>query len=133
MHALQAQRGFQVELVGAHGEVTAFDERHAEIARHEGMLEVGFVARPRREQGHAGTRAFGREACEALHDALEARGQALHGQIAEGLGELLRNDQPVLQQIAEARGRLRALAGHAPQAVGPSHEFESDLVQVRVT
>ena len=50
VHALQPFHRLQVEPVLAHREVAALHERVPEVAREIGVLEVGLVVRPRREE-----------------------------------------------------------------------------------
>jgi hypothetical protein len=49
MHAAKTAKRFQIHRVAAHGEVMTLHERHAELAREIGVLEIGFVVRARRE------------------------------------------------------------------------------------
>mmetsp|Transcript_3883 Transcript_3883/g.13736 ORF Transcript_3883/g.13736 Transcript_3883/m.13736 type:complete len:703 (-) Transcript_3883:3695-5803(-) len=130
MHALQAGQGLQIDLVGAHGQVGALDQRDAEVARQEGLLEIGLVARARRQQRDAAALAGRRELHQRLHQVAVAGGQPLHRHLPEGLGELLGNDEAVLQHIAEARGRLGALANHPPVAVRAAGQVEGQHMQM---
>ena len=50
VHALQAAQRLEVDGVAAHGQVLPLDEREAEVAREIGVLEIGLVVRPRRQQ-----------------------------------------------------------------------------------
>lgn len=129
MHGAQALQGLEVEPLVAHREIVALDQRDAQVARDVGVLEVGLVVGPGRQQ-HDVRRLAGRaHALEALHHRVVGGGQALHVQRLEGLRELPRNGQPVLQQVAQARGSLGALRHHPPVAVGPAREVEGGDAQ----
>ena len=52
--AAQARRGPHVHDVVVDEQVAAFDERHAHLARQEGVLEVGGVRHPRRQHDDRG-------------------------------------------------------------------------------
>ena len=132
MHLLQPAERLQIEPVAAHRQVRALHQRDAEVAGQEDMLEVGLVARPRRQQRDARVRPGRAVAQQALDHRAEGRGHPLHLQRAEGLGKLLADDQPVLQQIAQARGRLGALADHPPAAVGRARQVEGHHMQPAV-
>jgi hypothetical protein len=69
-------------------------------------------------------------AAQAVDQRTVGGGQALHVHVGEGLGEQARDDQPVLQQVAQARRRLRALRHHPPVAVRPARQVEGRDVQV---
>ena len=47
MHAAQSAERLEEHRVAAHREVVAFDQRHAELAREIGVLEIGLVVRAR--------------------------------------------------------------------------------------
>ena len=132
MHALQALQGLEVELFAAHREVFGLYERQAQVAREVGVLEVGFVVGAGREQGDVRRFALGHRAAglEAFDQGLVGGGQALHGQRFKGFGEQARDDEAVFEQIAQTRGRLRALREQPPQAIGPAREVEGRQAQV---
>ncbi len=161
VHALQAVHRLQVHARAAHREVGALDERQAEIPREVGVLEVGLVVRARRQQHdarsarlgidaradagvHARRQVVGERLLEhrralALHERLEhveeapiAGRDVLHAQVGERLGKEPRDGQPVLERVAQAGRRLRALRDHAPRPVGPAAEVERDDVQAHV-
>ena len=50
VHAFEPGEGLEVQLVVAHREVLALDERHAEIAREKCVLEEGLAEWPGREE-----------------------------------------------------------------------------------
>ena len=94
MHRLQALDRAQKKPLAAHREVGTFDQGQAEVARQIGVLEIGFAVGAGGEQGYARrvavTQARGHLAGLLLHGIQQApvtRGDVLHAQIAEGLGE----------------------------------------------
>ena len=131
MHTLQPVNRLQPDPVVAHRQVAAFDERKAEIARQQRMLEVGFVVRPRGEQDDVRRAvAARRPAQQRRAQCLEVRGEVLHRQLAEHLREDARNDEPVLERVARTRRRLRAVAHHPPASVGRARQVGRVLQQV---
>jgi len=131
MDALEAAQGLEIHGIATHRQVLALDQRVAQIARQIGMLEIGFVVRPRRQQHHM--RLFvafeRRERREAILLATEKVGDMLDMQVAEHLGEDARNDQPVLQRVARPRGRLRAVGDDPPAAVRRTCEVDRIMMQ----
>ena len=83
------------------------------------MLEVRLVVRSRRKQDRERTAAILRR---PVRQAVAQRGEelreVLHLEVAEKLRESARDDDPVLERIAGARGRLGAVVDHPPAAVG---------------
>ena len=137
MHTLQALQRLEIDPALAHGQVAALDQSQAQVAGQEGMFKVGFVGRPGRQQ-HDARRLAGLhqrlgQPVQALQQHPKRPGQTLHGQLAKGLRELLGHDEPVLEHVAQARRRLRALGHDPPQAVGPARQVERDDVQVHAT
>ena len=131
VHPLQAAQGFQVHRVAAHRQILPFDQRVAEVARQVGMLEIGFVVRPRRQQ-HDMRRlvALDRgERRQALLLVAEEIGDMLDAQVAEHFREDARHDEAVFQRIAGARGGLRAVGDHPPVAVGRPGQIDGVVVQ----
>ena len=53
VHRLQAAQQLEEDAVVAHRQVAALDQRVAEVAGQVGVLEIGLVVRPRREQDDA--------------------------------------------------------------------------------
>ena len=88
------------------------------------MLEVGLVVGAGREQCDVRRRAGRAHGLQAFHHGAVGGGQPLHLQRLEGLRELARDGEAVLQQVAQARGRLRALRDHPPVAVRAAGEVE---------
>ena len=135
VHALQPGEGLQVQLVVAHREVLAFDERHAEIAREERVLEEGFAVRAGREQRDV-RRAFvaGHRRAAALDERRDSprveRREPLHAHRAERIGEHARDDQPVFERIAEPRRRLGAVRHDHPRAARLAREIDRDELQI---
>ena len=137
VHGLQPLQGLEVEPVVAHHQVAAFNQRQAEVARQVGVFKIGFVVRAGGEQhdarlgaGCAGLRAGG---FHAVHQRAVRRGQALDFHFSESLWKLQRNAQPVFQQVAQARGRLRALRHHPPAPVGAACQVKGGDVQKLAT
>ena len=131
MDRLQAVQGLQIEMLAAHGEVAALHQREAQVARQVGMLEIGFVVGPGREQ-HDARIGTGRGAlAQAVEQRAVSGGQVLHRHLAEGIGKETRNEQPIFEQIAQAGGRLGALRHHPPVALRIARHVERRDVQVR--
>ena len=133
MHRLQAVQCLQEDALVAHGQVAAFGQRDAQVARQIGMFEIRFRVRTRRQQHQAGRLAVGAraQALQHVEQAAVAGGQPLHLHLPERLGEKARDDQPVLQRVAETRRRLRPVTDHPPLPVGRSRDVEGDDVQER--
>ena len=132
VHRLQALQGLQVQALAAHREVAALDQRDAQVARQVGVLEIGFVVGAGRQQHHVGVGAGRAHVLDAVDQCAVGGGQALHMQFLERLWEQARDRQPVLQQVAQAGGRLGALGHHPPVAVGSARQVEGADMQVRV-
>ena len=126
VHALQACHGLHPDAAAAHRQVAALDEREAEVARQQRVLEIGFVERSRRQQydqrraipvvtHRAGTR---RPTQQRFTQCVEERGQVLHVQVGEHLREHARHDEPVFERIARTGRRLGAVADNPPVTVG---------------
>ena len=131
VHRLQAVQRAQEQPVAAHGEVAALDQRQAQVAREVGVLEVGLVVRAGGQQHDARILPLGAHGAQVGQQRVVGGRQALHPHLAEGLGEQARDEQPVFQQVAQARGRLRALAHHPPVAACVARHVERGDVQVR--
>lgn len=118
MHAAQAGQSLEIEGGVAHGQVAAFDQRIAELARQVQVFEVAFVETPRREQHHQRCLAAARRlACQGVLQGTEETGQVLHPQVAVQLGESARDDLPVLQCITGAGRRLGTVGSDPPATV----------------
>ena len=123
VHPLQPRQRLQPDAAIAHGEVVAFDQGEAEIAREVRVLEIGFVVRSRGQQHDQGRFVVVRRPVrEAIAQRREETRKVLHLEIAEQVREHARDDEPVLQRIARARGRLGAVRHHPPLPVGRSRE-----------
>ena len=103
----------------AHHEVAALDEQEAEIAREIGLLEIGRAPRARRQDADARFAALAAR-LQAGAQFGEERRQALDVHVAVDGREGLRDDEPVLERVAGAGRRLRAVAEHPPAAVRPA-------------
>ena len=98
------------------------------------MLKIGLVVGPRREQHDAFGPAveFGAGAGHGVDQGFVGRGQTAHPQRLEGLRKLQRDAVAVFQQIAQARGGLRALRDHPPLALRAARQIEGGNAQVRL-
>ncbi len=127
---LQSLQCFQIDPVVAHRQIRSFDQREAQIARQKNMLKIGFVVRPRRQQGDQ--RLFpigGRERSELLLQRAKKISQPLHAQGAKDIFVQGRYDEPVLHRITRPRGALGAIAHDPPTAIGRAREIASIKVQ----
>ena len=132
--ALQALYRLQPDLAVAYREVAPLDEREAEVARQQRVLEVRLVVRSRRQQADQRRAvAPGRPLTQRITQGVEERGEVLHVQVAEHLREHARDDEPVLQRIARARGRLRAVVDDPPAAVRRTRQVGRVVKQVHPT
>jgi len=129
VHRLQPMQGFEVQALVAHGEVVAFDQVQAQVARQVGVFKVRFVVGAGGEQGDACFVAFGAQPHQALHQRLVAGRQALYPHVGKRLGELARNGDAVFQQVTQAGRCLRAVRDHPPAPVGPAGQVEGGDVQ----
>ena len=105
--------------LAAHREVSALDERQAQIAREVGVFEVGLVVWAGRQQHDArrvGTP--GSERGERIAHRLEPARESRDVEAAEDLRQHAGGDDAVFQRIARAGGRLRAVGEHPPLAIG---------------
>ena len=130
VHRLQAVQRLEVQARVAYREVVALHQRQAQVARQVGVFKVGLVVRARREQHDAriGTRRA--HLPQPVEQRAVGGGQALHMHLAERLGEQARDEQPVLQQIPQARGSLCALCDHPPVALRIARHVERRNVQM---
>ncbi len=101
----------------ADDEIVALDQQEAEIAGEIGVLEIGLAIGAGREDADArlGPLAAGLHAGAQI---AEERGDALDVHLPIEVGKGLRDDEPVLQRVAGAGRRLRAVAEHPPAPVG---------------
>ena len=128
--APQAGNRADEDAVVAHGQILAFDQQEAEIAGEIGVLEIGFIHRPRREQANARIvlaierGKLGLEGLEKRRDAFDTRG-------AVDVGHRARQRETVFDRVTGARGRLRAIAEHPPSPVGATPDIHGVEAQVR--
>ncbi len=130
VHRLQPAQGFQVHALVAHREVAALHQSQAEVARQVGVLEIGFVVGARGEQRNVGVGPGAALLLHAVDQRAVGAGQALDVQALEGLRKQPRNGQPVLQQVAQARRRLRALRNYPEVTVGPARQVKCRHMQM---
>ena len=91
VHALEALHGLQEHLAVAHREVAALDQRDAQVARQEHLLEhKSRASRARREQHDARTLAGRTQRAQGVQPVRRSSCHALHAQLGERLGKLLR-------------------------------------------
>ena len=113
---LQAFERLDEDAAIADRQVAAFDEREAEIAREVGVLEVGLVvaapASAARPWPVARAPAPARSACRAARG--RRRRAAESRQSRNASGRLCEEDDAVLERVAGARRRLRAIGEHRP-------------------
>ena len=85
---LEPAQELQVDPITPDQEVSALDQRVAQVAGQEGVFEVGLVVWARGEQDHPGIVAVVRRDClERVADGLEERGEPLDLAVAEHVGQ----------------------------------------------
>src|SRR5262249_19979157 len=115
--ALEAGHRADEDAIVAHGQILAFDQQEAEIARKISVLEIGLIHGPGRE--HADPRIIlPVERGKLGLKSLEERRQALDLEPAIDLGHGAGQREAVFERITGARGRLGAVAEHPPMAIG---------------
>jgi hypothetical protein len=120
MHALQAAQGLQVDRVAAHRQVLPLDQRKAEVAGQVGVLEIGFVVRPGRQQHDVRRLAAHRPAPSALRPSSWSRkNRPGAGRAGRGTFRGRRARRPAgFPAHSRPRRRLRAVGDDPPAAVG---------------
>ena len=101
------------------------------LPREERVLEVGFAVRPGRQ--HHDARVGGpvrRQAEQRLDRHVEEVGERAHAALVEHRGQRAPAHQPVLERVAGARRRLRAVRDHPPGAVRRPGDVHRVVVQV---
>ncbi len=130
--SLQTRHGANEHTVIADGEIFAFDQDKSEIAREIGVLEIGFVHRTRRQ--HANARiVLSVERGKCRLESLKERCEALDMQRTVDIRHGARQRDPVLQGIAGARGRLRAIPESPPASLGRPANVDRIKPQMRAT
>ena len=118
------------DAVVTHDQILAVHQKKAEIARQIGVLEIGLVHRPRREQ--ADTRVILAIEREQLRlERLKERRDAFNARGAIDVGHRARQREPVLDRVTCARRRLRAIVEHPPSPVGATPDIHGVEPQVR--
>ena len=118
VHRLKTAEHLEINAVVAHRQIAALDQGVAEVLGEEGVLEIGLVVRPRREQDDARVVAVVRgDGPQRLAEGVEEAGQPLHLAVAENVRQDARQDEPVLQGVARPGRRLRAVAEHPEAAI----------------
>ncbi|ACL60216.1 hypothetical protein Mnod_5371 [Methylobacterium nodulans ORS 2060] len=114
--ALEARHRAHVEAPILHQEVVALDQREAEIAGEDRLLDIGVAVGARGEEADARLAPL-RGCREPVPEVLEEEGEPLDiegfVQLRQGAGE----HHAVLQRIAHARRGLRAVGEHPPAPV----------------
>ena len=128
--ALEAGHRADEDAVLADGEVLAFDQKKAEIAREIGVLEIGFVQRSRRQHADAGV-VLAVERRQLRLKGLEERRQPLDAQRAIDVRHRARERDAVLQGVAGAGGRLGAIAEHPPSPFRRTADVDGVETQIR--
>ena len=128
VHAAQSAERLEVHRVAAHGEIVAFDQRHAELAREVGVLEIGFVVGAGREDDGE-RRLVARGVEHAFAQRAEESAHAAHRHVGNGLGVHLLEDLAILERVARARWRLRAIREQPPAAVRRARQVRGVEVQ----
>ncbi len=111
------------------GQILPLQQHEAEVAGDVGVLEVGVVERPRRQDGDARIRFVG-QALQRVAKGTEESGQAMDVGLGVEVGKDAARRHPVLQREARARGCLGAVAEHPPRAVRATADLEGDEVEV---
>ena len=115
---LQAGERLEIHAAVAHRQIGAAHQREVPLPREERVLEVGFAVRPGRHHHDARVgRAVRREAEQRLDRDLEEVGERPHAALVEHGRQRPSAHQPVLERVAGARRRLRAVGDHPPGAV----------------
>ncbi len=124
VHAPEPAERLQVDAVAANDEVLPFDERKAEIASEERVLEVRLVVRTGSEQDRERRlTARRRESEERVLKITKERRELLDLELAERVREGSRERHAVLERVAGARRTARAIGEHPPAAVGAACEI----------
>jgi hypothetical protein len=113
-------------------EVRRLDQFHPHHVGQEGVLIVGRIEMPRRQDHHARIAvAFLRR--HALQRAAQQRGIVLHGRDAlllEQLREHPHHDLAVLEHVGDARGRAAIVLEHEELVRPGAHEVDADDVAI---
>src|SRR6516165_11849116 len=128
--ALEAGHCADEDAILADGQILAFDQQEAQIAREIGVLEISLIHGPRGE--HANPRIIlAIERGKLGLKSLEEWRQPLDLEPAIDLGHDARQREAVLERIAGARGRLGAVAEHPPMASGRTPDVDGIKPQMR--
>ena len=112
-----------MDLVVAHHQIRPFDQEEAEVARHVGVLEMGFAQRSRCQQADPRLDTFGLDR-EARAEALEEGSKALDVHRAVEIREGTRQGETVLKRVAGTRRSLGAITKHPPSAIDASAQID---------
>ena len=112
---LQPVQRLQVDLVVAHGEIAALDDRVAQVACEVGVAEIGGARRPRAHE-HDPPVVASAKALEALLHAEEVAGEAPRAAVAEQLRQAMAERHPAGQRIAVADRGVGLVAQDHPFA-----------------
>ena len=121
VHRAQAVESFQEHPPVPHGQIAPLDQREAQQPGEVGVLEVGFVAWPGRQQcdgrvvGSGGRQPAQRLAAEGQNLRDRARAHGL-----QYIPQHAREHAPVFEHETESGRRLSAVRQHAPAPFRPA-------------
>ncbi len=131
MHPLQAGEGLEVQRGVAHGQVAAFHQGVAELARQVQVLEVALVETPGSQHHHQWRLAAGRRlAGQGVLQGTKEGGQVLHTKVTVQFGKGPRDDLPVLQGEAGTGRCLGAIGNYPPPTVRRAGQVHGIQVQI---
>ena len=130
MHPAQAGEGLEPHAAVSHRKILPLDQREAQVARQIGVLEIGFVVRPWRQQ-------YGIDPAIILRriggDGIAQGGikirQSGHAQLAEKIRKQAGADDAVFKCIAHAGGRLAAVIDDPPLPVWRARQVHREDMQ----
>ena len=131
MDRLETGDGANCRLVAMDNKIAAFEEKQAQIAGEIGVLEIGLVVGPGREQPQPRAVRTG-QLVEHFAKALEEGRQALDIHRPDDVRKGLLIGDPVFQDEARAGRCLGAIAEHPPSPVGPAAEIDGNEADQRL-
>ena len=128
VHAAQSAERLEEHRVAAHREIVALDQRHAELAREIGVLEIGFVVGAGREDDGE-RRLVARGVQHLFAQRAEESAHPAHAHVGDGLGMHLLEDLAILERVARAGRRLGAICQQPPAAIRRARQVRGIHVQ----